>query len=168
MKLSNVDLENNLFIIEIAKNDNQRIVPFSNSLKQVLLDYIYISPFKINEEDFLFQINYGNRVSRSSLYMYFYKALKYCGIHHVRGKGPRIHDFRHTFTVMSLTQLQHNEVNVNLALSYLSAYLGHKTIRETQKYIWMTPSLFEEVKKNMQDYSSFIMDIFGGEKFDED
>ena len=168
LKLSNVDLENNLFIIEIAKNDNQRIVPFSNSLKQVIIDYIDKTPFKINKEDYLFQNDYGNQISRALLYTYFYKALKNCGIPHFRGKGPRIHDFRHTFAVMSLTQLQHNEVNVNLALSYLSAYLGHKSLKETQKYIWMTPSLFEEVKKNMQDYSHFIMDIFGGEKFDED
>ena len=30
-------------------------------------------------------------------------------------------------------------------------------------------TLKKEVKyKNMQDYSGFIMDIFGGEKFDED
>lgn len=168
LKLSNVDLENKLFIIEKAKNDNQRIVPFSNSLKQVLLGYIDKTPFRINKEEFLFQIDYGIQISRTTLHKYFYNALKNCGIPHIRGKGPRIHDFRHTFAVMSLTQLQHNEVNVNLSLSYLSTYLGHKSIKETQKYIWMTPSLFEDVKKNMQDYSNFIMDIFEGEKFDED
>ena len=94
--------------------------------------------------------------------------MKFAGIEHIKGKGPRIHDFRHTFAVMSLTQLQKLENNVNLSLTYLSTYLGHKSLRETQKYIWLTPSLFNDIKNKMSDYSKFIIDIFQEEKFDED
>ena len=59
-------------------------------------------------------------------------------------------------------------IQINLSLSYLSTYLGHKSFNETQKYIWMTPIIFEDIKNKMEEYSRFIMDIFGGEKFDED
>lgn len=32
----------------------------------------------------------------------------------------------------------------------------------------MTPIIFEDIKNKMEEYSRFIMDIFGGEKCDED
>ena len=68
---------------------------------------------------------------------------------------------------MALTQLQKNEENVNLALSYLSDYLGHNSLSETQKYIWMTPGLFETTRSKMNDYTSFIKSIYDGEKYDD-
>ncbi len=68
----------------------------------------------------------------------------------------------------SISGILKNEENINLSLSYLSTYLGHKSFNETQKYIWMTPIIFEDIKNKMEEYSRFIMDIFGGEKFDED
>ena len=66
---------------------------------------------------------------------------------------------------MALTQLQHGEDNINLSLTYLSDYLGHKSLKETQKYIWMTPDLFNDTKDKMNDYTSFIKTIYDGEKY---
>lgn len=168
MKRKDVDFENSLFIIEIAKNSNQRIIPVSDTLIGEIIEYLDKTPFIIEENDYLLQSEPSHRLNVSNIRFYYRKALNAANIRHVPGKGPRIHDFRHTFAVMSLTQLQRSEENINLSLSYLSSYLGHKSIRETQKYIWLTPSLFEETRKKMEQYSSFIMDIFDGEKFDED
>lgn len=168
LTLKNVDLDNNIFIIEKAKNNNQRIIPFSKTLGEAIKRYVSNTPFYIDPNSYLFQTSPNNRINKAMLHTYFYKALKAANIEHKKGIGPRIHDFRHTFAVMSLTQLQKSENNVNLSLSYLSTYLGHKTIRETQKYIWMTPILFKDIKDKMADYSSFIYDIFQEEKFDEE
>lgn len=168
LKRNNVDLVNNLIIIEKAKNNNKRIVPVSNTLSDSIKIYITNTPFYIGYNDLLFQIEEGNQLNRSHVTYYLYKAFKALDIPHQKGKGPRIHDFRHTFAVMSLTQMQSTEDDINSSLSYLSAYLGHKSIRETQKYIWLTPSLFKDTKLKMEQYSSFIMDIFEGEKYDED
>ena len=66
---------------------------------------------------------------------------------------------------MALAKLQRECDNVNLNLSYLSAYLGHKSIHETQKYVWLTPGLFEDTRAKMTDYSSFIATIFQGENY---
>ncbi len=68
---------------------------------------------------------------------------------------------------MALTQLQQTEGNINLSLTYLSDYLGHKSLKETQKYLWLTPSLFEETKNQMNSYTSFIKEIYDGEKYDD-
>ncbi|MGM9881639.1 MAG: tyrosine-type recombinase/integrase [Bacilli bacterium] len=165
LKKNNVDLENNIFTIKEAKNNNERIIPFSDSLKKVLLDYIESTPYEINNDDYFFSKINNQKIIKSTINRYFYVCLKKLGIPHQKGKGPRIHDFRHTFCVMCLTNLQKECDNVNLNLTYLSAYLGHKSIRETQKYIWLTPGLFEDTKNKMADYSSFIARIFEGEKY---
>ncbi len=161
LKKEDIDFDNLLFIIKEAKNNNQRIVPFSNTLKQEIETYLISTPFMINDNDYLFQIEHGKKLSSSTCGIYFRKALNSINI----TKGPRIHDFRHTYAVMALTKLQHNENNINLSLSYLSDYLGHKSLNETQKYIWMTPELFEETKTKMSDYTSFIKAIYDGEKY---
>lgn len=168
LKLSDIDLDRQIFYIKEAKNDNQRLVPFSNTIKIVIQQYLKITPFTIKNNDYLLQSKENNQINESMIHRFFYKSLKFAGIEHIKSKGPRIHDFRHTFAVMSLTQLQKSEKNVNLSLTYLSTYLGHKSLRETQKYIWLTPSLFNDIKNKMSDYSKFIIDIFQEEKFDED
>ena len=168
LKIKNIEFEQNLFYIDIAKNDNQRIIPISQTLKEEILEYIEKTPFILENHDFLLCIDYENKLKPTNVNRYFYKALNYCGLKNLESRSPRIHDFRHTFAVMSLTQLQKSEENINLSLSYLSTYLGHKSFNETQKYIWMTPIIFEDIKNKMEEYSRFIMDIFGGEKFDED
>ncbi len=161
LKKENIDFDNLLFVIKEAKNNNQRIVPFSNTLKQDILSYINNTPFKVSDDDYLFQIECGRRLSGDTCGVYFKKALGSINLN----KGPRIHDFRHTYAVMALTKLQHEEKNINLSLSYLSDYLGHKSLKETQKYIWMTPELFEETKIKMNKYTSFIKTIYDGEKY---
>ena len=168
LKLSDIDLDRQIFYIKEAKNNNQRLIPFSNTIKLVIQQYIKITPFTIKNNDYLLQSKENNQLKSYYVTYYYRKSLKFVGIEHIKGKGPRIHDFRHTFAVMSLTQLQKLENNVNLSLTYLSTYLGHKSLRETQKYIWLTPSLFNDIKNKMSDYSKFIIDIFQEEKFDED
>ena len=165
LKRNEVDLDNQVFVIRVAKNNNQRIVPFSDSLKQVLIDYLENTPYQIDEDDYFLSPEKGIGVTKTLIQYYFYKSLKHIGIKHERGKGPRIHDFRHTYATMALAKLQRECDNVNLNLSYLSAYLGHKSIHETQKYVWLTPGLFEDTRAKMTDYSSFIATIFQGENY---
>ena len=168
LRTDNINFNNNIIYIDIAKNDNKRMIPISQTLTDEIRNYIVNTPFVLDNHEHLLYIDVDNRLKESNVHYYFYKALKHNKIKRKKHGSPRIHDFRHTFAVMSLTQLQKNDGNINLSLSYLSAYLGHKSLHETQKYVWLTPILFEETKNKMADYSSFITDIFGGDKFDED
>ena len=165
LRKTDIDLDNQLFIVKEAKNNNERLIPFSNTIKHEIVNYILNTPFNINNHDRIFQIDEGKQLKANRCWIYFNKAIKATGIK--KDKGPRIHDLRHTYAVMALTQLQKSEKNINLSLSYLSDYLGHKSLRETQKYLWITPELFDEVKYKMSDYTSFIKDIYDGEKYDD-
>lgn len=162
---NNLNLEDNYFIVKEAKNDNERIVPFSNNLKDKIMIYLNDSSIyrKANTKKLFFSINKDNNIlniDTRTIYHYFRKALKYLNIPHKKGKGPRVHDFRHTAATMILTKLVTTEKNINNSIAYLSTYLGHKSFKETQKYIWLTSELMNPTLNKMKDYSSIINDIF--------
>ena len=74
-----------------------------------------------------------------------------------------------TFAVHSLQKLTTKSNDVNASLAYLSAYMGHQSLRETQDYLWLSRELFSSTLARMDDYTSFISDIFeekAGEKDD--
>lgn len=173
LKMSNIDIENNLFLIEEAKNDNKRYVPFGHVVKEELSDYLNKSICYRNKDDLLFfaisskTLNHRTLTS-GNIYYYFRKSLEYNKISHSKGKGPTLHNFRHTAAIMILTQLSRNGEDVNASLAYLSTYLGHKSFIETQKYIWLTPELFKDTLRKMEDYSIFIKNIFeDGDRYED-
>lgn len=118
LKISNIDFNNNILYIELAKNDNKRMIPISETLKNEIINYINNTPFLLKDNDYLLCADIDNKLDNSNIRYYFYKALDYNKIKRKKFGGPRIHDFRHTFAVMSLTQLQKKEENINLSLSY--------------------------------------------------
>lgn len=66
------------------------------------------------------------------------------------GKGPRIHDFRHSFAVKSLRKMVYNKENILAVMPLLSQYLGHKNIYATQSYLQFTADMFPYVTKTVQ------------------
>lgn len=168
LKFKNINLDENLFIITEAKNNNQRIVPFSNTLKKNIIEYLKETKINFDDNDYIFSITSDKKLSTKKCEFYLRKAIRELNIKSDRTHNPTIHGFRHTYATLALAQLQKSEENINLSLSYLSSYLGHKSINETQKYLWLTPELFEETKNKMNDYSSFISKIYQGEKYDEE
>lgn len=55
--------------------------------------------------------------------------------HQDNRKGPRLHDFRHTFSVHSLQNAVEKEIDINAYLPILSVYLGHRNLSATEKYL---------------------------------
>jgi len=53
-------------------------------------------------------------------------------------RGPRIHDFRHTFAVNRLLEWYREGANLYSKLPLLSTYLGHSTITCTE----LVPTLY--------------------------
>ena len=94
LRRTDIDLDNQLFIVKESKNNNERLIPFSNTIKQEIVNYILKTPFNINKYDRLFQIEAGKQLNADRCWIYFNKAIKATGIK--KDKGPRIHDLRHT------------------------------------------------------------------------
>lgn len=164
LNVSDVDLENNLIYINHAKNDNHRVVTISLSLSSECSRYLNMSEYHHNSLVYFFDsgaIFKDGFVSPRCVYVYFRRYLKLANIEHKgTGFGPRLHDLRVTFAVHSLKRLTETATDVNAALAYLSAFMGHHSLIETQDYLWLSKDLYSSTLIKMESYTSFISEIF--------
>lgn len=164
LKFGEVDLKNRIIHINHAKNDNRRIVTISESLNSEFRRYLNESMKHRTSGIYFFDSGAPSNeglVSPKCVYTYFRRYLRLAGIAHKgTGFGPRLHDLRVTFAVRSLQRLTIESNDVNASLAYLSAYMGHQSLRETQEYLWLDKDLYSTTLTRMDDYTSFISEIF--------
>ncbi|MDA3832261.1 MAG: tyrosine-type recombinase/integrase [Spirochaetales bacterium] len=164
LKVVEVDLENRIIHINHAKNDNKRIVTISATLLNEIRKYLSESAIHHSSGVYFFdsgaRLNDG-AVGRHCVYSYFRRYLELAGIEHKGlGFGPRLHDLRVTFAVHSLKRLAAETEDVNASIAYLSTFMGHKSLRETQSYLWLTKELYSSTLAKMENYTSFISEIY--------
>lgn len=94
----------------------------------------------------------GHRVlSRTTLYAIFREVLDVAQIPHLgRGRGPRLHDCRHSFAVFRLLSWYEAGADLRVKLPLLATYLGHVGLASTQHYLHMTEDLIGEVTKRQR------------------
>lgn len=164
LRVSDVDLGKKLISINHAKNDCHRIVTISESLLAEMGRYLDESSRHGRTGRYFFDSGSAFKdglITGKCVYSYFRRYLDLAGIEHKgTGFGPRLHDLRVTFAVHSLKKLTETAADVNACLAYLSAYMGHQSLRETQDYLWLCKELFESTLAQMEDYTSFISEIF--------
>lgn len=160
LKLKNVDLENGILTIENAKFGKSRLFPVSGSLRNVLNDYYcrnsdYIG---ISENNYFFPNAYGEQYSQRTVYDKFREVLWKSNIpHQGKGKGPRVHDLRHTFAVRSLRQNLQNGKDIYAALTALMVYLGHSKISSTEYYLRLTADIFPDFLQKSDSVCNFAI-----------
>lgn len=158
LKKNDVDLENGFIIIRETKNGSDRKLPMSDSLTIICNQYKkkYLSVQQIPSVYF-FPKKDGRAFSPSTLYGWFRKILWNAGIPHGgKGKGPRLHDLRHTFSVHSLVEMSHKGLDLYYSLPILSKYLGHKSLETTDKYVRLTSEMYPELIQDVNSICSFV------------
>lgn len=119
----------------------------------------YISTFRAAAEahDYLF-IGYKEKnLTEHGFYSRFREVLWLAGIpHQGRGKGPRVHDLRHTFAVHCLNKWVDEGRDIYTVLPVLSDYLGHSSISATSHYLRLTPVQFPQIVSIMEEQSGSV------------
>jgi integrase len=147
LRICDVDMENKVLTIRHSKFDKDRLVPISESLSCVFENYIKEMPsYKETNDYFFYSENPKNMMTKGSVYSRFRNLLMDSGISHGgRGKGPRLHDLRHTFSVHVLQKFISQGIDITCALPYLAVYLGHTNISMTHKYLRLTSECYPEI-----------------------
>jgi integrase len=157
----NVDLKNGMLYILDSKNGRNRIVPMATSLTERCTIYLEKVQRHRDENDFFFQgLLPGHHISNESTYQRFREHLWRAGIPHT-GKGPRIHDLRHTFCVHRLKYWVQSGADLAQVLPYLVAFLGHVDFRGTEYYLRMTTDLYPELISILEREHGFIIPKVG-------
>jgi integrase len=85
-------------------------------------------------------------MKHKTLYKAFRDVLDLARIPHLgRGRGPRLHDLRHSFAVLRLLSWYEAGVDLGAKLPLLATYLGHVGLASSQDYLHMTEDLIGEV-----------------------
>ena len=156
-----IDLDRRLIVIRKTKNQQQRLIPVNPSLYQVLHQYLdarnKLPLQNTNDKDASFFISpSGLALKQSHIYAWFKKVLKKCGIPHIAGHGPRVHDLRHTYAVHSLMKQVKAGADIYCVLPVLSVSLGHRKVSGTEGYVRLTQEMFPDIIRQEQSVSQFL------------
>jgi integrase len=153
LKKTDVDCENGTVTVLDSKGNVDRLAPMSESLTIRMREYLNKMRFLVPNTLYVFPNRIGESIAEVSVYGKFRDVLFAAGIpHNGRGKGPRLHDFRHTFAVHSLQKMADDGMDLYCALPVLSAYLGHTCVSSTEKYLRLTKEmhgrLLDQIKQS--------------------
>ena len=157
LKVADVDLETAIITVREGKFRKDRLVPVVASITERMQKYVAIIN-EHNPEAFFFPARDGGHISQKTVYCYFRQFLYMCGIpHRGRGKGPRVHDIRHTFAVHCLERWYREGADLDVMLPVLATYLGHQGLSGTQRYLRLTPDIFPDITAKLEESAGRII-----------
>jgi len=157
LNLADFDAESGILTVQETKFFKSRFVPVGTDLQRVLQTYIdqeWPAERRAPTSPLLRTKKYA-RVRRGAAELLFQRLRDEAGVSRPAGARfqPRLHDFRHTFAVMRLVTWYREGKNVQQLLPYLTTYLGHCRIMETQRYLTMTTELLREASRCFEQYA---------------
>lgn len=165
LKHSDVNLSDGLLLLRECKNGRDRVVPMSLSVREVCKDYV---AFKqrigagTDPEDTFFTSAEGNPGSPSTVYELFRAVMYRAGIPHGgRGKGPRLHDLRHTFCVNALVRLSESGLDLYYSLPVLMTYMGHRSVEATNRYVRLTEEMYPNLIGKVDEAYRYVFPNLG-------
>ena len=152
LRVEDVNVCNRTLKIVGSKFGKDRLVPMCLSLSLRCREYMGYIHFTAKPTDCFFPSPYGGMFDESTIYGYFRRFLWKAKISHGgRGKGPRLHDIRHTFAVNCLKRWVVKGEDLSTYLPYLSTYLGHTGLKGTQHYLRLTAELYPEIVSAVEE-----------------
>ncbi len=158
LKISDVDFSSGVLFIRESKFNKDRLVPMSASLARMFIGYHDLFNQNNRADDYYFRNKTGTPLKHDHVYRIYRKLLWKAGISHGgKGKGPRLHDFRHTFCVHTLAKQVKEEIDLYTALPILSTYLGHSSVGATQRYVRLTTEAYPELIEKVSQACAFVI-----------
>lgn len=159
LKRCDVDLEKGILFVRNAKFGKERLVPMAETLTERCRQYSLEVHKSDTADHYFFSSPYGGPYNESTIYQLFRKLLWKAGIPH-SGKGPRLHDLRHAYSVHCLKKWVLKGKDLTQLLPYLSTYLGHVDLRGTQRYLRLTAELYPTITGSLEKkFSSLIPEV---------
>lgn len=160
LRMENVNLTRGTLYLRETKNDKQRIVPMEQSLADMLQKYCCAMRLTDRPEAFLFPGNNPDfPLSRGTARHLFHGILVETGIYiqpepHTRGQC--LHCFRHLFAIKAFAQAERLGYSTDDSVPYLSVYLGHRDLDETEKYLKFSSDIFPEHTDMFESYAAGV------------
>lgn len=164
LKVADVDIDAGILTIHHSKKDNSRLVPMSDELTKRCRNYAADVHILSKESDWFFPGLKGKPMTIRNVYHNFRRFLWKAGISHGgRGKGPRVHDFRHVHACHCLKKWVMQGRDLAAYLPVLKTYMGHDSFEETAYYLRLTADVFPDISIKLEGcYPDIIPRLEGG------
>lgn len=153
LKTSDYFVAEKLLFLKNTKFHKERIVPMHESLSSILDQYIKRKNIADGANEYIFKKeNSAGHILACSVSNVFRKAMINAGINlsakRPYERGPCLHGLRHLFTMKSFSQFYEDDIALINTIPYVSFYLGHDSIFETETYLkFGTDMVPFEIKK---------------------
>lgn len=147
LKSNDVDITHGRFTLKNTKNEVDRYVFISDSLKKELIEYNKYKekcPTKMKGSEYLFTRYDGEKLCKETVRTHFKECLESLEKSDALYKA-RVHDLRHTFAVHSFLQMIDSGIRPEASLPILATYLGHSNYASTLHYIRLTEEQFPDL-----------------------
>lgn len=142
LTVDDVDLTTGILRIRAAKGRKDRRVPLAPDVWALCRVYDQLVRRRWPDRTAFFPNPQGGHYHPEFLDRAFHAVWARAGLGAVSGNPPRVHDFRHSFAVHRLNQWVRDQREVAVLLPYLSMYLGHAHLTETDYYLHLVPEFF--------------------------
>lgn len=159
LKKRDFHVDDGILIVENGKGNKSRMVPMHESLTKILHSYTTLMNIQ-NPDAWLFPgKDTSEHVAGQKIYFRFAWVLQKNGIMISKERferGPCFHCLRHVFVLNSFKQLTSQGISMDDSVPYLSIYLGHSNLMQTERYMKFTTDMFEDELQKFADYSDSI------------
>lgn len=144
---SDVDLENGVLTLRKGKLGKARLIPVSKCTALQLAAYAKERDRLLERRSKPFFVaDHGERIGDCGARYSFAAVCQTLGLRerqrfHKHGRGPRIHDLRHTFAVRTMLNWYRSGMDPAREMIKLTTYLGHASPEHTYWYIEAIPEL---------------------------
>jgi len=164
LKRRHVDLRTGVLTIQSGKYNKDRLVPMASDLTEECKKFDAVVHSGAGTDTyFLRGRSDGQPIHRATVYGNFRIFLWNAGISHGgKGRGPRVHDLRHTFAVHCLRRWVEQGKDLSAYIPVLKTYLGHSSFHETAYYLRLTADLYPSITKCVEQAMGQLLPPIGG------
>lgn len=162
LKMQDVDLIGGILMMRHAKGDKQRWVPMHPLLTQILERYCLAMGIVGVPDAWVFPVlGQEKSMTPKDAQHEFEKILRLADIslpgRAKQERGPCLHCMRHVFVFKSFAAAEKTGRRIDDSVPYLSIYLGHDSLQETEKYMKFSSELFPDAMNLFADYLADVL-----------
>lgn len=163
LTVGDVHFEDGFFLLRNTKTSLDRLIPLDDNLRVRFTAYSEQMGF-LRKDEYFFPSPDGSRYSLATMDTTFRDILFRAGIpYRGKGKGPRLHDLRHTFCVHSLQKLTAHGEGPYAVLPLLMTYMGHRSVQATSQYIHLSAESFPAILKQSEALFGNLIPLEGNQ-----
>ena len=151
-----VDLAEGVLTVRESKFRKSRLVPLHSTVTRALARYVACRNAcrGVPRSEYFFRTDRVPALTRAAVQKTFSRLRNRLGwTAEGRTRRPRIHDFRHTFTVRRILRWYEDGADVDRKILALATYLGHAKVTDTYWYLSAIPELMAITSQRFERFA---------------